>query len=32
MRRCYVLFGDDELWKLVWEIREADPEYQELIR
>ncbi len=29
---CYVLSGDDELWKLVWEIREADPEYQELIR
>lgn len=29
---CYVLSGDDELWKLIWEIREADPEYQELIR
>ena len=29
---CYVLSSDDELWKLIWEIREADPEYQELIR
>ncbi len=29
---CYVLSGDDELWKLVWEIRESDPEYQDLIR
>ena len=29
---CYVLSGDDELWKLVWEIREADPKYQDLRR
>lgn len=29
---CYVLSGDNELWKLVWAIREKDPEYQKLIR
>lgn len=29
---CYVLSGDNGLWKLVWAIREKDPEYQKLIR
>ncbi len=29
---CYVLSGDNELWKLVWAIREKDSEYQKLIR
>lgn len=29
---CYVLSGDNKLWKLVWAIREKDPEYQKLIR
>ena len=29
---CYLLSEDNELWKLVWAIREKDPKYQKLIR
>ncbi len=29
---CYVLSGDEKLWELVWGIRDADPEYQDLMR
>lgn len=28
----YVLSGDEKLWELVWGIRDADPEYQDLMR
>ena len=30
--RCYVLSGDEKLWELVWGIRAADPDYQDLMR
>ena len=30
--RCYVLSGDEKLWELVWGIRTADPDYQDLMR
>ena len=28
----YVLSGDEKLWELVWGVRDADPEYQDLMR
>ena len=30
--RCYVLSEDEKLWELVWGIRAADPDYQDLMR
>ena len=30
--RCYVLSEDEKLWELVWGIRTADPDYQDLMR